>query len=69
MGPGLLESIYEEALCHELFLRSIPFERQKEVDVFYKPKKGDLPQRAQRKFEIKQEDKLLFSALLCALVK
>jgi hypothetical protein len=33
------------------------------------PKKGDLPQRAQRKFEIKQEDKLLFSALLCALVK
>ena len=27
------------------------------------PKKGDLPQRAQRKFEIKQEDKLLFSAL------
>ena len=34
-----------------------------------KPKKGDLPQRAQRKFEIKQEDKLLFSALLCALVK
>jgi hypothetical protein len=34
-----------------------------------KPKKDDLPQRAQRKFEIKQEDKLLFSALLCALVK
>jgi hypothetical protein len=33
------------------------------------PKKDDLPQRAQRKFEIKQEDKLLFSALLCALVK
>ena len=38
LGPGLLESIYEEALCHELFLRSIPFERQKEVDVFYKDK-------------------------------
>ena len=33
------------------------------------PKKSDLPRRAQRKFEIKQEDKLLFSALLCALVK
>jgi hypothetical protein len=32
------------------------------------PKKGDLPQRAQRKFEIKKEDKLLFSALLCGLV-
>lgn len=38
LGPGLLESIYEEALCHELFLRSIPFERQKEVGVFYKNK-------------------------------
>jgi hypothetical protein len=36
---------------------------------FDKPKKDDLPQRAQRKFEIKQEDKILFSALLCALVK
>jgi len=36
LGPGLLE--YEEALCHELFLRNIPFERQKEVDVFYKDK-------------------------------
>jgi GxxExxY protein len=38
LGPGLLESIYEEALCHELLLRSIPFERQKEVEVFYKDK-------------------------------
>ncbi len=38
LGPGLLESIYEEALCHEFSLRSIPFERQKEVDVIYKGK-------------------------------
>ena len=36
LGPGLLESVYEEALCHELSLRGIPFERQKEVDVVYK---------------------------------
>lgn len=36
LGPGLLESIYEEALCHELGLRGIHFERQKEVDVIYK---------------------------------
>jgi len=36
LGPGLLESIYEEALCHELGLRGITFERQKEVDVIYK---------------------------------
>lgn len=38
LGPGLLESIYEEALCHEFRLRGIPFERQKEVDVVYKDK-------------------------------
>lgn len=36
LGPGLLESVYEEALCHELSLRNIPFERQKEVDIVYK---------------------------------
>ena len=36
LGPGLLESIYEEAVCHELHLRSIPAERQVEIDVIYK---------------------------------
>lgn len=36
LGPGLLESVYEEALCHELHLRGIRYERQKEVDVLYK---------------------------------
>jgi GxxExxY protein len=28
LGPGLLESAYEECLCRELNLRGIPFERQ-----------------------------------------
>jgi GxxExxY protein len=36
LGPGLLESIYEEAFCHELSLRNMSFERQKEIDVIYK---------------------------------
>ncbi len=36
LGPGLLESIYEEALCCEMELRSMPFERQVEVEVNYK---------------------------------
>ena len=38
LGPGLLESICEEALCYEFSLRDIPFERQVEVDVVYKGK-------------------------------
>ena len=36
LGPGLLESIYEEALCHEFDIRDIAFERQINVDVYYK---------------------------------
>jgi|ERR1035437_2118873 GxxExxY protein len=36
LGPGLLESIYEEALCYEFELRDIKFVRQVGVDVVYK---------------------------------
>lgn len=36
LGPGLLESIYEEALVVERRLRGICCERQVEVDVNYK---------------------------------
>ena len=36
VGPGLLEAVYEEALCHELHLRGIGFERQKPVPIDYK---------------------------------
>ena len=38
VGPGLLESIYEEALCHEFGLRGIGYRRQVEIDVVYKGK-------------------------------
>ena len=38
LGPGLLESIYEEALCHEFDLRGIGYQRQVEIDVIYKDK-------------------------------
>ena len=41
LGPGLLESTYEECLCHELSQRGIPFERQKPVPVVYKGVKLD----------------------------
>jgi len=36
LGPGLLESIYEECLCIELGQRDMTFERQKEIDIDYK---------------------------------
>jgi len=36
IGPGLLESAYEECLCRELTLREIPFERQRPLPVEYK---------------------------------
>lgn len=38
LGPGLLESIYEEAFCHEFDLRGIRYRRQVEIDVIYKDK-------------------------------
>ena len=36
LGPGFLEYVYEESLCHELNLREIYFERQKELNIYYK---------------------------------
>ena len=38
LGPGLLESMYEAALCEELTLLGLPFERQKPVGFSYKGK-------------------------------
>ncbi|HYA26134.1 MAG TPA: GxxExxY protein [Terriglobales bacterium] len=36
LGPGLLESTYEECLCHELHLRGVRFQRQIPLPVNYK---------------------------------
>ena len=36
LGPGLLESAYEECLCHEFRLRGISFRRQVDLPVAYK---------------------------------
>jgi GxxExxY protein len=36
LGPGFLESIYAAALCHELQMRAVRFEAQKEILVPYK---------------------------------
>ena len=36
LGPGLLESAYEECLCHELHLRGLSFRRQVPLPVEFK---------------------------------
>ena len=41
LGPGLLESAYEECLCRELSLRELTFQRQLPLPVEYKGVKLD----------------------------
>ena len=36
LGPGLIESVYEEALCYELAHASLEFKRQQRVPIRYK---------------------------------
>lgn len=55
MGPGLLESVYEECLCHELGLRNIQFIRQYEIPVKYKGVELDCRYR----LDLLVEDKLV----------
>ncbi len=45
LGPGLLESAYEECLCRELSLRNMPFVRQLSLPVEYKGVKLDCAYR------------------------
>ena len=46
LGPGLLESVYEQAMALELAGRGLAFERQVEVDAHYKSKNLGLGFRA-----------------------
>ena len=41
LEPGLLESAYEECLCHELNIQGLLFEKQKPLTIYYKGKKLD----------------------------
>jgi GxxExxY protein len=38
LGPGFLESVYDEAFAIELHLRKISYKRQQPIDIFYKEK-------------------------------
>ena len=55
LGPGLLESAYEECLCYELNNKELKFERQKPIPVVYKEIKLECGYRA----DIIVENKIL----------
>lgn len=61
LGPGLLESAYEQCLCHELSLRGISFERQKELPVVYKGLKLDCGYR----LDVVVEDAIILELKSC----
>ena len=39
LGPGFLESFYEEALCIELDILGVPYERQKTIEIISRTRK------------------------------
>ena len=61
LGPGLLESVYEECLCHELKLQKINFFRQKPLPVIYKSKKLDCGY----KLDVVVENKIILELKAC----
>jgi GxxExxY protein len=55
LGPGLLESVYEEALCYELAKAGLQFKRQQGISFMYEEVKMDLGFRS----DVIVEDKLM----------
>jgi GxxExxY protein len=61
LGPGLLESAYEECLSQELQLRGISFERQKPLPVEYKGARLDCGYR----LDMVVEDRVILELKAC----
>jgi GxxExxY protein len=61
LGPGLLESVYEECLSRELSLRYLSFERQKPLPIIYKGKELDCGYR----LDIVVENKIILELKSC----
>jgi GxxExxY protein len=76
LGPGLLESIYEKALCHEFDLNNIQYQKQVSIPVNYKQKllgdcRIDLIVENEIIVELKAVDRMeaLFEAQLLSYLK
>jgi len=61
LGPGLLESAYEECLSHEFVLKAMRFERQKPLPVEYKGVKLDCGYR----LDLVVENRLIVELKAC----
>jgi len=61
LGPGLLESAYEECLSQELQLRGISFERQKPLPVEYEGARLDCGYR----LDMVVEDRVILELKAC----
>ena len=55
LGPGLLESVYEEVLCYELVQHGLSFSRQKPLPVYWKGVKMEIGFRT----DVIVEDKVI----------
>ncbi len=55
LGPGLLESVYEECLCYELKNEGVQFERQKSLSLLYR----GVEIESKLKLDLVLEDKLI----------
>ena len=65
LGPGLLESVYEECLCHEFDLRGISYKRQSPLGIFYKGKTLDCGYR----LDIVVEESVILELKSCAAIE
>ncbi len=61
IGPGLLESVYEECICHELSFAGFSLERQKPLAVRYKGIKLDCGYR----LDVVVENRIILELKAC----
>ena len=65
LGPGLLESAYEECLCHEFGLRGLTHGRQQPLPVIYKGRKLDCGYR----LDVVVENRIILELKSCERLK